>query len=229
MHYTYLWIDILTIAGPLALSFDKKVAFYRKWPVLFYSIGLPALAYLIWDIIFTKMGVWKFNSEYILGPKILSLPVEEILFFISIPYSCLFIYECISVYFPNFKYYVVTNSLSWAMVLLSAAAVIFYYNRLYTSITALLLLFTLLNHLLTKANRVLPHAILAWLISVVPMLIVNGLLTGLPILIYNDDHNLGVRIGSIPVEDFFYNLILMLWMIDLYSRRKLPEDKTVLA
>jgi lycopene cyclase domain-containing protein len=52
------------------------------------------------------------------------------------------------------------------------------------------------------------------------MAIVNGLLTGLPILIYNNEQNLGIRIGTIPIEDFFYNLILMLWMITLYERSK---------
>jgi lycopene cyclase domain-containing protein len=49
------------------------------------------------------------------------------------------------------------------------------------------------------------------------MLIVNGLLTALPVVIYNDLENIGVRIGSIPVEDFFYCFILLLMNISLYE------------
>jgi hypothetical protein len=58
------------------------------------------------------------------------------------------------------------------------------------------------------------------------MAVVNGLLTGLPVLIYNDQHNTGIRIGSIPMEDFFYNLLYMIWMIWMYERyRQKPMHK----
>jgi hypothetical protein len=37
------------------------------------------------------------------------------------------------------------------------------------------------------------------------------------LLIYNDAQNLGIRIGTIPLEDFFYNMVYMLWMITVYE------------
>jgi len=49
------------------------------------------------------------------------------------------------------------------------------------------------------------------------MLYVNGQLTIKPVLIYNNMENLGIRIFSIPVEDFFYNFLYMLWMIPLFE------------
>jgi hypothetical protein len=73
------------------------------------------------------------------------------------------------------------------------------------------------------------HLYVAWIISLIPMAIVNGLLTSLPVLIYNNSENLGIRIHTlpinnlqygIPVEDFFYNLLYMLWMIWIYEARK---------
>ena len=67
-----------------------------------------------------------------------------------------------------------------------------------------------------------------YLLSLLPFLIVNGLLTsGLPfidpgpVVWYNNAHTLGVRVMSIPVEDFVYSfsLLLMNVMVYEYARR----------
>ena len=100
-HYTYFVILAASLVGPLCLSFDKKVAFYKNWKYLFLAMILPALFYIIWDIYFTSKGVWSFNEDYISGIKIINLPIEEVLFFFIVPYCCVFIYECIRVYFPQ--------------------------------------------------------------------------------------------------------------------------------
>ena len=55
--------------------------------------------YLVWDYVFTIKNVWSFNEDYILGIKFFELPLEEILFFITVPFACIFIYECLKCYF----------------------------------------------------------------------------------------------------------------------------------
>ena len=47
----------------------------------------------MFDSFFTKYGIWSFNDSYILGYKVCLLPVEEWMFFIFVPFACLFIYE----------------------------------------------------------------------------------------------------------------------------------------
>ena len=96
-HYTYFLILTVALAGPLALSFDKRVAFYKKWKQLFTAMLFPAFLYIIWDIYFTANGVWSFNENYVCGIKLFNLPIEEVLFFFVVPYCCVFIYECICV------------------------------------------------------------------------------------------------------------------------------------
>ena len=49
------------------------------------------------------------------------------------------------------------------------------------------------------------------------MLVVNGFLTALPVVIYNNNENLNFRIGTIPVEDFAYSAILLVMNIALYQ------------
>jgi lycopene cyclase domain-containing protein len=124
MSSAYFWINILTIIGPLALSFDKKVAFASKWRLILPAILIPAFLYLVWDFIFTRLGVWHFNSEYIFGAYVLNLPAEEIGFFLAIPYACLFIYECLRCYAPGEGSKAFAIIFGWLLVCLCALALV---------------------------------------------------------------------------------------------------------
>ena len=99
----YGWVILATIAGPLALSFDKKVHFYTYWKALFPALLLIGTAFLIWDEYFTINKIWGFNNDYLHGIYLGHLPLEEVLFFLVVPYACVFIYEVLIAYFPNIK------------------------------------------------------------------------------------------------------------------------------
>jgi len=225
---TYFWIDIITIAGPLALSFDKRVAFFKEWKYFLSAMFITSGIYLIWDAIFTAIGVWRFNPEFVLGIYLGNLPWEEIFFFVAVPYACLFIYACLRHYFPGMENRNMGRFLSLLLLIFSITMVVMHYNKLYTAITFSLLAFTLLNQLLVTRGTYATHLYAAWFVTIIPMLIVNGLLTGLPILIYENTENIAIRVPAllpgmtygIPVEDFFYNLLYMMWMVWIYEARK---------
>jgi lycopene cyclase domain-containing protein len=222
-HYTYFIILAASLAGPLALSFDKKVAFYKKWKYVFLAMILPALFYIIWDVYFTAIDVWQFNSKYIIGTKFFGLPVEEWLFFIVVPYCCTFIYECIRCYFPQLK-----NNKN-ADVLLKVLAValfiigVIFYSKIYTAYTFILLaVFTAIIYLFKNYFKSFDAIsfLVAFIICLIPFLIVNGFLTALPVLTYTNTENLGIRIYTIPFEDTFYGMLLILMNVVMYEKIK---------
>ena len=57
----------------------------------------------------------------------------------------------------------------------------------------------------------------------IPFLIVNGFLTSIPVVLYNNAENLGIRIYTIPFEDMFYGMLLILMTIVVYENLKQKE------
>ena len=94
-NFTYLIILIGSIAVPLMYSFEKQVRFYTKLKYILPGMIFTATIFIIWDLRFEELGIWKFNPRYTTGIYILNLPVEEWLFFFVIPYCCMFIYEIV--------------------------------------------------------------------------------------------------------------------------------------
>lgn len=233
MNNLYLWINIATIAFPLILSFDKKVAFYKRWPNLFPAMILTGIVFLFWDQWFAAMGVWGFNSIYLTGYYVGEIPIEEIMFFLTVPYACVFIYECLRAYIKQNDTFEELHR--WFTLLffgISCSLLYWFNDRLYTSLTCLILSFMLGTHLIVIRRRYMSWFYFAFLISLIPMLIVNGILTAKPVVYYNEMEITGLRLMSIPIEDFLYNMTMFVMCIGLYEwfnrlslRRQLRHQK----
>jgi lycopene cyclase domain-containing protein len=220
-HYTYFIILAVSLAGPLALSFDKKVAFYKHWKYLFRAMILPALFYIVWDSWFTSLGIWSFNPDYITGIKILNLPVEEILFFFVVPYCSLFIYECILCYFPSIKNTTLADTLLKLLAVILFITGIIFYKQCYTVYTFILFaLFVALFYLFRKyfAGFKTSYFLISYVVILIPFLLVNGFLTAIPVVLYNNAENMGIRIYTIPFEDAFYGMLLFLLNVVIYEK-----------
>jgi lycopene cyclase domain-containing protein len=221
----YLLVNILTLAFPLALSFDKRVAFFRQWKFLFPAIILTAAVFLVWDFVFTRNGVWEFNPEHVEGIWILGMPIEEWLFFFTVPYACVFIYACLKgwVSLPVNPKLIRRLFGSIGLVLILLAIV--FHDRQYTFVNFLLAgLFSLITAW-GMDPKDQTYLAVAYLISVIPFAIVNGLLTWLPVVVYNNAENLGIRAGSIPVEDFIYGFLLLMMNIFFLEKFRLLFGK----
>lgn len=227
MSFTYLLINLFTILVPLTRSFEERLAFYKKWKYFLPATLITACFFISWDIIKTAYGVWGFNNSYILGPRLFYLPLEEYLFFITVPYACLFIYETLSLFYKPVRAGRVFTGLIRIVALILIVSSGLFWGKAYTFSVMLIAGLIVLAASYIVSAWVMQKILITYLISLVPMLAVNGLLTGLPVVIYNNHQNLGIRIGSIPVEDFIYNAALLYMNIALYEyfKHKYPAAK----
>lgn len=221
MNFLYLLVDLAAISVPLIFSFHKSTDFRTAIKPAFLAIITVAVPFLIWDIIFTRDGVWGFNPRYLTGLYFFELPIEEVLFFICIPYSCLFTYFVLKgrISFTISRKAVILSSSLIGMLLLTVA--VMNYGKLYTFWSVGLCgLVVLVSPFIFGKNLV--QFVISYIILLIPFFIVNGILTGTGIeeqvVWYNDAENSGLRILTIPVEDFSFGYLMLILNTMVFER-----------
>jgi len=214
MEYLYLLLNLGSISIPFIYSFHPKLKFYKLWRPLALALILTMCIYIPWDIIFTHNGFWGFNKAYLVGIEILNLPIEEWLFFICIPYACVFTHYALLYYLPNLSLTRKTTKLLATLLLLILLILcISNHTKWYSFVNfGYGLILTLI--VLRFRIALLQNYFVTFLVMLVPFFIVNGILTGSfidnEIVWYNNDENLGIRLFTIPVEDTIYAFTLIL-------------------
>ena len=228
MEINYLVLDILIIIFPLFFSFKWVFPYYKNYKPLALSIFIVGGVYILWDILVTYRGDWAFNKEYLIGIEIAGLPLEEILFFIVVPYSCIFIFENLQYFFKDktipfnkWFYYLI------ALIFLSIGLI--FYHQEYTILAMFSVAFFFFF-----AGKWFPKLLQSrnyWIyiiISFIAFIIFNYLLTSIPIVTYNPNAIWGGsveqiwngRFITIPLEDFFYNFSMLSFYLLVYIHFK---------
>lgn len=215
-HFLYLALDLATLAFPLIRSFEPRVHYVGWWPALFFGIFCNALYFIPTDVWFTAQGIWAFSERYTLSPRLLGLPLEEWLFFIVVPFACVFIYACVK-RLLRIRYHIGWLLFGWALVGIAGLTAALHPDKAYTSIKLGSAAVFLAAYLLLTPKEDLGNFFVAYLLTEIPFLLVNGALTYLPVVTYNDAENLGIRMSdltgiaffNIPIEDNFYSLMML--------------------
>lgn len=225
--WLYLALNAFTILIPLARSFEPRVNYFGKWKALFLSIALVGSFFIVWDIIFTINGVWGFNPLYLSGIELFHLPLGEWLFFITVPYACVFIYEVVNYFWPNTSSWdklasPLTYLLATAMMVL---ALVFHDNAYTFWNFSFVFVFLLIVQWVIKPKW-LGKFYRAYAIGLLGFFFVNGILTGSGIeeqvVWYNPEEFMGFRMITIPVEDTFYGMLLIMmnvWLFEHFKKR----------
>lgn len=219
--FLYIGLMVFSLLGPLLYSFKKPLYYVGKWKSAMLASLLMMLVFIPWDIGFTRIGVWWFNHTYTLGIDIAGLPLEEWLFFIVIPFACVFVYEVLNHFFPKKSSIRLVNWFYGLYGAILVVAAFIYIDKKYTMVAfglaGILSLITAILQFEWSA-RFLRMYLIIW----IPFLLVNGILTGVmtesPVVNYNPEEIIGVRILSIPLEDSAYNFA-MLWVVTLFYHR----------
>lgn len=242
--WTYMIVHAFIVAYPLAQSFEHRLKYYTKWTYLWRGLLISALFMIAWDALFTAWGVWSFNPKYVLGIYYWGLPIEEWMFFITAPFACIFIYECVKYFIPNPDIWR-KHSLKFTWVVIAGLSLLamWHYDKLYTSIKVGLTALALLVHVLIFKDKYLGRFWITYLLHLIPFMLTNGVLTFMPVVMYNDNEYMGIRykdfIGvdlfNIPIEDSIYSLLILIMNISFYeweqSRKKqsVPVQSSVIS
>ena len=224
----YFKLLLFTISFPLLASWDKRFKYASKFKYLFPSILITATFFIIWDIIFTKNGVWGFSEIHTSNIYIFYLPVEEWLFFIIIPFSCVFIYESVKYFFILDKYENISRNILMGIGVILIVASVLNLDRSYT-FWNFLFCGSFLIYSSYKKRGYHANFVVSYLFHLIPFIIVNGILTDGnfdfnfstdPVVWYNNEENLFIRFITIPIEDFFYSMLLLLMNVTFYEKFK---------
>lgn len=227
--YTYSLILFFSVIICFIASFDRRILFNRYFGAFIKAAILVAVPFIVWDIVFTIKGVWWFNTDYTLGVGVAGLPLEEWLFFICIPFSCVFTYFSVDKFF-NLEWLSGFNRIIvFVSVVLCSVTALVHHDKIYTLVTAVVTLLTLIYlHFVVRADWI-SKASLVFGFLMVGFFPVNGILTGTgldsPVVNYNPNDFLGIRMLTIPVEDAVYGYTQFLLVLYFFKQFKHNIDQ----
>ena len=184
---------------------------------------LPAIIFsgaifVLLNIRFLEEEIIGFNPDYLLGKSFLNLPIEEWLFLIVMSLLSFSIYLLVKIKFADFEKPSVFIAVS--LFLLVVFGFTAWFSRQKSFPFFLFFLLTIYLGYTIFRNRFKTHFTkfyIAYLISVIPYFLIKGILNTLPVIFYNDEYTLGIRLFSVPVEDFGYFFLLMLINITIFE------------
>lgn len=229
MSLTYASVLFFTVIICFIASFDRRLRFNQYFVPFIKAAVLVAIPFIAWDVWFTSKGVWWFNTDYTLGLVIAGLPLEEWLFFIFIPFSCVFTYFCFEKFFKLDWLSGLNNIIVFVSVIGCSVIALLHYDKVYTLVTAVATLATLIYlHFIARADWI-GKASLVYTVLMLGFFPVNGVLTGTglesPIVNYNPGDFLGIRMLTIPVEDAVYGYTQFLLVLYFFKRFKHTPDE----
>jgi lycopene cyclase domain-containing protein len=209
------------LALPLVASFYPRTPLYKHWKYAGIGMLVTVAFFWVWDEVFTRLGIWQFNERYLSGFFVGSLPVEEVLFLVCIPFVCLFSYFALNQLVQKDWLFPHQEIISSVLIVVLLIAGFYHKQKLYTGAAFLLPALFLAFQMLKLRPRYMGKFYTAFLFLLVPLLCIESMLTGSfseePVVRYNDAQNLGIRLGTIPLEVIFFSMLLMVMPITIWE------------
>jgi lycopene cyclase domain-containing protein len=93
-QYLLLMGGCLAITLPLEFLFGARV--WRRPRRLLAALALPVAIFVAWDLFAIAREHWDYNPAYVTGWELPGgLPIEELVFFVTIPICSLLTYEAV--------------------------------------------------------------------------------------------------------------------------------------
>lgn len=220
----YFWINIVWFGMMLLCTFYKNIAFYKELKYVLPAILFVAGGFMLWNIFFTVQFVWGFNVENLSGFSFFNVPIEEWMLFFIFPYTAIFVFFI----FEKMEWEFITKrwSLIFATIITVIALILFVNYREHTYTFWVACLVMLLNGILYFGFRPKWYQCFwsAFLVFYFPFFFLNGWVSSYiasgPIVWYNPNHIIGIKILTIPVENIMYYFLMFLFTLVIYKSIK---------
>lgn len=96
-HLLYLAILLGCLVGAGWLEYVFRTRVLRRWQRLLLAVVPVVIVFGLWDSFAIANGHWYFDQRSVTGVTVGNLPLDEILFFIVIPYCAILTLEAVRV------------------------------------------------------------------------------------------------------------------------------------
>ena len=222
MKSEYLVFNIIVISGPLFFGSLKRFYFWNYWKQALLSVIISAIPFLFWDTSVTDRH-WFFVISNPIIIRNIVMEVEEILFFITVPFACLFTWEMVKRHSnpPIFRKIKINRTSITYIAIFFLVVSIFAINngKEYTFLSSLFFVASILYDRLWGASILTSDKFPFFFILIsLFTLVFNGYLTWRPIVTYDIIYQLDFRIFTIPVEDFFFGYALLIFCTSIFEK-----------
>jgi hypothetical protein len=216
--YWYLLILLVLAGVTLFLFIKKSIVFIMEFKYMLPAIIFSGAIFVMLKIRFLQSGLISFNENFLTGKAILALPLEEWLFLLVISFFAFSVYILVNVKFENFEkpnlFYAVS-----ILLLIGFAYEAWFSRQKLIPFFVFFLLAIYFGYTLFR-NKFKPHLTkfyISYFIVAIPFFLIKIVLNALPVILYNNDFTLGIRLIGVPVEEFANLFLLMLINITIFE------------
>lgn len=224
---TYLVILLITIAGPvIATILSRRLRLTRlEWGKMLLVFVCVSVPFVLLDVLQHARGWWSYNTNLVFDGRLFGLPLEEVAFFFAIPFSSLYLYSHLAKVPSLQKPISLPQRMLASIAMLAVVVLAVVEAKERTVVDALLCLIVISTTSLLITPYQLKRHDIVWVGAIALLfLVVNGLLTSLPIVMYDSSFGSSLRLGSIPLADGVYNVSLLLSALFVYRYHRRQVD-----
>ncbi len=96
-HWAYAAMLAFCLAGTLPLIPVFRLQVLRQPRRLLLTVLAAGTPFLVWDLLATRAGHWRFDESQTLRWRVAGVPLEEVAFFVVIPVVAVLTYEAVRV------------------------------------------------------------------------------------------------------------------------------------
>lgn len=218
MKFAYLGFNLFILLPCLAISLAKDAGPAKKWRNLLTGYATISIIFIVWDILASAAGHWGFSEQYTLQFRLLGLPIEEYLFFFTVPFGCMLVWDGLShLKFKTHRKLTIGYFAFWSF--LSLTLLLTSWEKGYSRVAALSVLFTIALLLNLGLDTLRQKRFLWYQAAGLGLFVLFNLyLTALPVITYGEQTITGWRFITIPIEDFFFNFAFLNSFVLIYNK-----------